>query len=290
MKIQINQKSKADTFTALFQHIKSFTEHINIMFQEDKLFIQALDNSRVSIFEIHIPAAWFDVYTLSAGVTLGLHSVLLYKILSTRDAGQCIHIEYMNDSDGDGDGNGEQNSDRLYFHFTSEPVHVAARIEENNNVIVAGFAKHFDMPLIDIESEIMHIPLIEYQAEFSMLSATFSSLIQQLQLFGDTVQFECSEEKVQLCSTSSESGKMSVEIPIDDLSEFSINEGETMDLSFGLMHLRMISQYSKIAKEVDVKLSSTYPICIRYVFDIGADEASSARIMFYLAPKMTNDD
>ncbi len=281
MNIQINQKSKADIFTALFQHIKCFTEHINIMFQEDKLFIQAMDGSRVSIFEIHIPASWFDVYTLSSSLTLGLHSVLLYKILSTRDSGQSIHIEFSGENGDD---------DKLYFHF-------AVNTGDATNS-VAGFAKRFEMPLIDIESEIMHIPVIEYQAEFSMLSATFSGLIQQLQLFGDIVQFECSEEKVQLCSTTAEAGKMSVDIPIDDLSEFSIDEGETMILSFGLVQLRNICQYSKIAKEIDVKLSSSFPICIRYVFDKGTeqgtgqedDDSNCARIMFYLAPKMNNDD
>jgi DNA polymerase III sliding clamp (beta) subunit (PCNA family) len=201
--------------------------------------------------------------------------------LSTRDGGQSIHIDFSSEHGDD---------DPLYFHFTGEN----------------GFAKHFEMPLIDIESEIMHIPVIEYQAEFSLPSATFAGLIQQLQLFGDTVQFECSEEKVQLCSTSVETGKMSVDIPIDDLSEFSIDEGETMNLSFSLVQLRNICQYSKVAKEIDIKLSSTFPICIRYVFDKGTgglvsnadgqgdsdetDDSSSARIMFYLAPKMNNDD
>lgn len=247
------------------------------MFQEDKLFIQAMDSSRVSIFEIHIPVAWFDVYTLSSSLTLGIHAGILYKILSTRDGGQSIHIEFSGEHGDD---------DRLYFHFAGEN----------------GFAKHFEMPLIDIESEIMHIPAIEYQAEFSLPSATFAGLIQQLQLFGDTVQFECSEEKVQLCSTSVETGKMSVDIPIDDLSEFSIDEGETMNLSFSLMQLRNICQYSKIAKEIDIKLSTTFPICTRYVFEQGlvgglvgnalddGDDSTSARIMFYLAPKLNNDD
>jgi proliferating cell nuclear antigen PCNA len=284
MNIQINDKSKADIFTALFQHIKCFTEHINIMFQQDKLYIQALDNSRVSIFEIHIPTAWFDKYTISGegGITLGINSMLFYKVLTTRETGQSIEIDHT-----------EEESDRISAHFTANA----------GSTVKAGvFDKHFKIPLVDIDCETMHIPAIDHQAEFSMASSTFSSLINQLQMFSDTVQIQCSEDKIQLCAKSVEAGNMSVDIPIDDLSEFSIDEGETMNLSFSLMQLHHICQYSKIAKEIVLKLSNSYPICIQYVFDQnvssreenGQDHAdvepNKANITFYLAPKMTDDN
>jgi len=245
------------------------------MFKQDTLFIQALDGSRVSIFEIHLPACWFNIYTITGGVdlTLGLNSVLFYKVLSTRDAGQTLEIDFTHDD-----------SDRLSLHF------VASETSKTS-----GFDKHFDIPLIELDCETMHIPEIDFQAEFSMPSPAFASLIHQLQVFGDTVQIECSEEKIRLSSKSIETGTMSVDIPIDDLSEFSINEGEIMTLSFSLMQLHYICQYSKIAKEIIVKLSSSYPLCLQYVFgDVpttGSDEQStSANITFYLAPKMTDED
>ena len=43
-------------------------------------------------------------------------------------------------------------------------------------------------------------------------------------MFGDTMNVECSEDKIQLCSESMDTGKMNVEIPIDDVLSFAIEE------------------------------------------------------------------
>lgn len=64
MNIQITQPVKCDIFSQMFQHIKLFTEHINITFREEGLYIQTMDKSHVSVFELKIPHTWFDSYTL----------------------------------------------------------------------------------------------------------------------------------------------------------------------------------------------------------------------------------
>jgi hypothetical protein len=61
----LHTPAKAESFAGLFQHIQLFTEHINILFQTDKMFVQDMDSLRVSIFEIYLPAAWFDKYELT---------------------------------------------------------------------------------------------------------------------------------------------------------------------------------------------------------------------------------
>ena len=262
MDIHINQTSKAEIFAALFQHIKLFTEHVNIMFSEDKMFIQSMDSSRVSIFEIYLPASWFDVYTHTrpGGITIGINAILLFKVLNARDKNQLLHIKFD-----------DNNNDKLYLNFTSE----------SNTV----FDKHFEIPLIDIDVETMGIPDIDYQAEFSIPSINFAILINQLQMFGDTLQIECSEEKIQLSSTSSESGKMFVEIPIDDLTSFSILEGERLNLSFSLAHLHNVCLYNKLSRDVEINMSANYPI--KMVYSLGQMDA---KFIFYLAPKINDND
>ena len=262
MDIRINNPGKAEIFAALFQHIKLFTEHVNIMFSQDKMFIQAMDSSRVSIFEIHLPATWFDVYTnnRTPGITIGINASLLFKVLNAREKNQLLHIKFD-----------EDNEDKLYLDFTSE----------SNTV----FDKNFEIPLIDMDFEVMSIPTIDYQAEFSIPSVNFAILINQLQMFGDTLQIECSEDKIQLCSTSIETGKMSVEIPIDDLTSFAILEGQQLNLSFSLSHLHNICLYSKLSKDVEINLSADYPI--KMVYSLGQMEA---KFVFYLAPKIGDNE
>jgi proliferating cell nuclear antigen PCNA len=262
MIIELHTPSKADSFAGLFQHIKLFTEHINILFMSDKMFVQGMDSSRVSIFEIYLPVAWFDKYELTEDVTLGIQINVLNKVMATRDKAQMMRWQ-----SGD---------DKLFIDFVCAP----SSSPKGGGV----FDKSFEIPLMDIDSEMMMIPDQESEVEFSVPAIKFAVLIDQLKLFGDTVQFDCSETAIQLTSHSQDCGKMTVDIPIDDLTSFAINEGEKLSLSYSLTHLHNICLYSKIAPEVMIHMSNNYPI--KMIFSLADD----AQIVLYLAPKLSDDD
>lgn len=269
MNVELHTPAKAESFAGLFQHIKLFTEHINILFQTDKMFVQGMDSSRVSIFEIYLPATWFDTYELTGevDVTIGVNVNIFSKVLATRDKAQIMRLNFP----GGGD-------DKLFVDFVCPP---------NATVNKSGvYDKSFEVPLMDIESEMMMIPPSESQAEFSVPAVKFAILMDQLKLFGDTIQFECSETAIQLTSHSQDCGKMKVDIPIDDLTSFAINEGESMSLSYSLTHLHNICLYSKIAPEITIHMSDNFPI--KMVFSVGSND-SGAQIVFYLAPKLSEE-
>ena len=260
MNIVINNLQKADCFASIFQHIKVFTDQVNIVFEKEQLFLQTMDSAHVSIFEIAIPSEWFDIYEHKqpSSITLGISASILFKILNAKDKNQILNIVYN-----------ENNSDTLAIHFTGETK--------------TNFDKHFEIPLIDIECETMDIPIIEYQAEFTIPSGNFANIVNQLKMFGDTMDIKCSEENIILYSHSQDNGKMFVEMNIDDLNSFAIDEGEKLNLSFSLNYLHNICLYNKLSKEVEIKLRSEYPVKI--IYDLG----ENAKITFYLAPKIDDE-
>jgi hypothetical protein len=150
-------------------------------------------------------------------------------------------------------------------------------LSENTNVVDL----HYAIPLIDIDSEIMSIPETEYQGEISFPSYTFSTLIDQMKIFGETFNIICNEEKIQMISESVDCGKMYVDIPIDDLNSYAIEEDETLDLSFSISHLKNICLYNKIAKDIDIYLKRDFPIKLVYNLN-----GTNAYANFYLAPKI----
>ena len=147
------------------------------------------------------------------------------------------------------------------------------------------FDKHFELPLIDIDEEGMQIPEIEYTAELAMHSSQFADIITQLKMFGDTMEVQCSEEQITLASTSQDQGKMFVEIGINDLSEFAIDEGANLALSFSLTYLKHFCAYSRISELVSIKIGESYPMRISY----SLGEQEDANLVFHLAPKMNDD-
>ena len=276
MNIVITNPQKAEQFGMLFQHVKAFTDHINIVFGKDQMFIQCMDTSHVSIMELYLPSSWFCTYEheFDDAITIGVSSSMLYKILNSREKTQLIEISYS-----------QEENDKLF---------VRMRNPGGTPVNKTDFEKHFEIPLMDIDTDTMDIPVIEHQAEITISSYHFASIINQLKMFGDTMDIQCSEEKILLGSNSHENGKMFVEIKIDDLSSFIIDEGKELSLAFSLTYLHNICLYNKIAKEVEVKFSSDYPMQMTYYLDAlgeGQEErpANSAKLSFYLAPKIADE-
>jgi hypothetical protein len=77
---------------------------------------------------------------------------------------------------------------------------------------------------------------------------------------------------------------MTVEMKIDDLVEYSINEGEEMHISFSLAILHNICMYNKLSKDINVSLTTNFPM--KMVYDLG----DGANMVFFLAPKMDDSD
>lgn len=258
MNIEISDYGKCEQFSNMFQHIKLFSDYINIIFNKDKMYLQTMDSSRVSIFEIILPNIWFDTYEINSDndITIGIHSNLLFKVLHTRDKNQTVQFKFNEDE-----------SDKLEIHF----------VNDNKNI----FDKHFELPLIDIETDMMSIPEYDTNVDITLLSQNFASIITQLQLFGDTIHFKCNEEKIELLSISQESGKMTADINIDDLTSYSITENETINNSFSLGKLHNICLYNKMAQELEISITDNFPMRITY--DLGIE---NAKMLFYLAPKI----
>jgi len=265
--ITIQQPAKVETFAALFQNIKALTECVNVQFDTEKMYIQTMDAAHISILEIMLPKAWFCEYKMmgpnaaTASYNIGISVAVISKILNARDKTQSIRMEY------------DQEADKMYFHMFSK--------EEAG--VVGSFDRHFEAPLMELEYEPMGIPEIEYQIEFSLPSMIFYTIIHQLRGFGDNLDMECNESKICLTATTQESGRMSVDIRIDDLVEFAIEEGCEMHSSYALQYLTSMVAYGKFAKHTTIKMHSDYPLRIDYMLD------DLGEVKYYLAPKIGDE-
>ena len=282
MEICLNASAKADQFTIFFQHLKTFCDHINISFGKDRMFIQSMDSAHVCVVDLNLPSTWFDYYSNNSEDTLqvGVSSTLLFKILNLRDKSQQIKINYEYQGD---------KTDHLYVEFTTK-----------EGETLKEFDKHFEIPLMDVDCDMLDIPAISHNAELSMKSAHYASLINQLKQFGDTLNITCSDSKIVLEAHSVEQCKMNVDIKIDDLNMFTIDEGinddSPLNISFSLNYLYMICLYNKLSDLVHIKMSDAYPLKVVYFLD-GVDEEEGveldtkkvANVSLYLAPKIDDD-
>jgi proliferating cell nuclear antigen len=257
MNIEIHNNTNAEVFSSIFQHVKSFTDQINITFEKDKMYIQSMDSSHITIFEVNLNSTWFDVYNFDESnehVIIGIQASTFYKVLNTREKGQNLSIKFL-----------EKDDDKLFISFSGEDKTI--------------FDKNFQLPLIDIEADMLQIPDYDSAVSLTIESSRFASIVNQMQIFADTIQFNCLNDKIQLSSTSGEHGKMEVVIDNSLLESYSPGEDE-FSSSFALFKLHDICLYNKISKNVRIQLTPNFPIQIEYLI------GEQGKLTFFLAPKI----
>jgi proliferating cell nuclear antigen len=257
MKLWIREKIKKELFVAIFQTLKNCSALISMYFKKEGLFIQGMDKSHVCMFELRISNSWFSSYEVNEKETMiSLDSQVFFTILSVANDHYSIQM-YQEEDD-------YLNIDLL----TIEGV-------------TGEFSKFFKIPLTDYDYDLLHLPSIEYDAEFSINSKKITEITNQMLIFGSDIQIQCSEEKIQLV-TDGITGEMSVTIPIDDLKEYSITEGEIIDLKYSLTYVSKMCLSSKLSNVVHFFISMDYPMKINY--DLGEDSS----LTFYVAPKISD--
>lgn len=256
MKLSLNDKSKIDMLIALFQLLKNCSSVVKLEFYKDKLVIQGMDKSHVCLFVTEIQSKWLTDYNNIDDIQIIIDTASLFMVLSRIQENQLLTLEYNKDKD-------------------SLDIEVLCNDSEKKG----EYNRYFQLPLIDLEQDSYDIPNMEYDADFTINAKQFNDLISQLILFGDILNIICNETEINL-ESNSENGKMKVAIPINDLSEFSIAEGEHMELSFSLNYIYKMCLTTKLSKDIEVSISKDFPIRMKY--DLGNDSS----IVFFIAPKI----
>jgi proliferating cell nuclear antigen PCNA len=256
MKITIIETSKKNMFMTLFHQIKNCTDCVSLFFNPDFLHIQGMDKSHVCLFDIHLSSEWFQEYSVNEDEEIiMLNPSVLYTILSSVREDQQYTI-YNEDTDN-------------------------LQIKVYSIIGTKGdFNKHFTIHLIDGEYELMIIPNVEYDADVLFSAKKIFEITSQMLYFGQDIQIKCNEEMFDLI-THGDNGEMTVNIPIGDLMEFSINEGETINLSYSLQYISKICLTNKLSSEILFCISKESPMKIKY--DLGND----SELIYYIAPKVS---
>ena len=79
MKILINDEQKCIDFVNVFQHLKLFSANINLQISSERFYIQGMDASHVSIYELNMLSSWFNNYNVEKDTVIGVNSGILFR-------------------------------------------------------------------------------------------------------------------------------------------------------------------------------------------------------------------
>ena len=260
MKLTITNPQKMAHFSTILHHLKQFTDIMVIYFDADRLYVQGLDGCHCCLFECKLTSQWFDLYDFDAARDqphIGVNIGIIDKIMSTRCSGHQIELMV------------EPASDNLGINFV-RPVDLTG----------TDINRYFELPLIDIASDLMEITDSETSVDLTMNTLKFQELMSQMSMFSSEVQFAFGEDNIKVCASGHE-GSMRTEIKFGDVQEYAVTEGSELTQGYSLKYINMICNFHKLnTNELRMGFSETRPMHVRYGMDC------ESYVSFYLAPKM----
>jgi DNA polymerase III sliding clamp (beta) subunit (PCNA family) len=302
----IQDKVKITKFATIFQYAKNFTESLTLYFSKDKMHIQAMDKAHVCLLDLHIQSTWFDLYEYDEQVEslfVGVNNELLYKIINTKQEQQQIKIEYHDGEDllnisftekqeltmveedkketNKGKKKGKKKTKKE--KETKKGKEKGKKKEAPSKKKTSMFDKYFDMKTMDLDEQLLDIPDNEYSVDLILPTKMFVSLSQELSMFDDSVRVVCNQDNVELVAKG-HTGTMKVNMNIDDVLEYAIEENISLDMIYSIQYFQMMCQFHKLSDKVALGFSEETPMMMKYELD----ETSFVR--FYLAPKLDDND
>lgn len=270
MKFVIEKKEKVKQIAVIFNNLKNLSENINIHFTNDGLYTQGMTSCHCSFFELNLADTWFKTYSCPEDSVVGVNCEILFKCISSLEEGQIIIFEYAH------------GSDKILLDFESDKT----------------VSKHFELPLITIDTENLEVPDVDYYvSDLELNSDQLHKWVNQISIFGEEISIKFEYDNMLLSAKSATNGKMEVKMGT------TTSWDDKLDLSYGVEYLRNICQFSKLNNSLELSMGENFPLKIKYDLSIWCDKIEyednnpsdvtcdvelipDNSIIFYVAPKI----
>ena len=259
MHLTIENKSKLEIFVSIFQLLKHWNSHISMHFETDRLYIQSMDKSHICLADIEIKKNWFSSYDSFKNSNIAVdanHFAILMNYALKNDS---LELKFEDECE----------PDKLYINFLNG--------KENKT----SFDHFFELNLIDIEQEGLGIPSVDYDVDFTIETKKFIDTLLELNTFGQNLNIKCDENIIEL-NANSDSTKLKINIPVEQLDEYAIAEEQEVSVAFSLTHLCKMCTSIKLSGKINVSVSKDYPMLL--VYNLGDD----SKVSFFIAPKVSD--
>jgi proliferating cell nuclear antigen len=250
MKFQIKSEERAAEFIELFKIIKNLSSDATFMCTPEHIFIQVMDRSHVCLLNVYFPSAWFHLYE-AENSTYSVSTSIMVKVMAMYTMDCLIEVVI-------------EDTDKIHIHLIHEKQQ-----------------KLFQIPLMDIEREILKPTVKDTNLDFVMKTRTLDKYINELSMFGEEIEIECSDDKLYLTASNHE-GTLRIEIKNETLEEFNVIENYTFKGKFCIKYIQYITKLCIIYPNIHLFLDEDNPLMITF-------KDTTTQFNYYVAPKCSDE-
>lgn len=247
--------SKASFLKNSIDAVKDIVVQTNVDWTEEGITIQGMDASHVALSNVFLSKKDCIFYHIKESITIGVDMIRLSKLLGISD-----------------------NEDSLEFFIKSDDD---ATINMSLVSVDNKKRSHFQIPLLDIDSESLNIPDMIYKGQVAQNSTNILNTVRDLSIFGDSVTLGIENDEFKI-KVEGDFGK-GERAWKDGILQTTKNINE-LKQSYPVKYMLMALKGNCVSPNVLLEMSSGSPIRISYSFGNGS------KIINYVAPKMEETD
>jgi len=249
--------TKASLLKKIVEAIKELITDAKFECTASGMTLQAMDAAHVSLVALLLRAEAFEEYRCDRNVSLGINLESMAKVLKCAGNDDTVTMRAQDDGDC------------VTFIF-----------ESKNKV------SDFELKLLDIDSETLGIPEVEYKSIVKLPANEFQRTCANLSTWGDSVVVATTKEGIKF-SVSGEIGSGNIHLKpnkdVDADSGVIMDVTEDITLTFALKKLQAFTKATPLSSSVSLSMSDDVPLAVEYTCE------ELGYIRYYLAPKIEDD-
>jgi len=248
--------SSATLLKRILDSVKDLVTEANLLVTEDGIELQAMDTAHVALITFTILPEACTLYTCDEEATLGVNLTNFAKIVKCAESTDSVVLRYQN------------GGATLGISFESS---------------TGSKTSDFAMNLMDIESEYMNIPDVEYSCSIKMPSSELAKIVHNMAAFGETATLFVKDTLT--LETVGDSGKVQMVVKQDltaktESARTEIVCSTPVKANFALKYLTAFTKGSNLSDQVQIAMLQDVPIYVTY------DMGDKGSVGYYLAPKL----
>jgi len=238
--------------------IKDLMSYINMDWDTAGIRIQGMDDAHVALSNIFISSEDCEYYHVREGITVGAYLYSMSKILAIAEPTDSCEFFIKSDLDSN-----------LSIKFQSEDGSKEAL---------------FEIPLLDIETELLEIPEKDYDNEVRIASSEVPTTIRDMSFLGDSVEFTVNFDEFKL-KIQGENGKGQRSWKSTTCKILMKNNEERQLIQrFHINYIIRALKATSTTQTLLLEFSANNPLRITCMF------GQKSSIINFLAPKIEDDD
>ena len=239
----------------LFEVLKEIVHDVSLCFDKTGVRLLTMDGARCALIYLKLRAESFEEYScVPPKVMAGINMSSMFKLMRTMSSHDTITM-YMDADNTNELGIKIQNADK-------------------------NSMTDFKLKLLDVDSEEITIPDVEFDSVITMPSAYFQRICRDMLSISDTITIRSEGATLHLGCKGDFARQETVIGEADAGMVVAARSSKKIEGRFSLKYMSLFCKASSLCNTIELFLKESYPLILKY------NVASLGEIRFCLAPKV----